>query len=275
MLKKLLKYDLKAMFRYWWIAALTLTVISVAAGFVLSSLTVEKDLPTSVYVLSVLGFILIMLGFSAFSIMAIVVIFSRFYKNFFTDEGYLTFTLPVKRRDLLNSKIISGFITFFSTSAVIAADVIIALTIGLRREIFTKEFFDTISEFFNDLINELGFYTIIYAVEAIIISLLMYFICILFMYCCITIGSIIVKKAKVLVSVGIFYGSYCVISFAGQILWLFGIPAISNMLGAVPDVMHKTFAALILLGIICIQAALCTLMYIMQYFMLDRKLNLN
>ena len=32
-----------------------------------------------------------------------LLVFVRFYKNFFTDEGYLTFTLPVSRKDLLLS----------------------------------------------------------------------------------------------------------------------------------------------------------------------------
>lgn len=275
MLKKLLKYDLKAMFRYWWIAALTTVVFGVAGGFILSSMVVSKMEDYTQSTLLMLGLMLIMIGFSAFSIMTLVVIFARFYKNLFTDEGYLTFTLPVKRRDIINSKLLGGVITYLATAAVIALDVIITLLIGLRRTIFTAEFLENVSEVIKELFKSLGAYTIVYLVEFLVIGLMIYFIWIMFLYCCITIGSIIVKKAKVIASVGIFYGAYSVCTFVMQILMLFSVPSVSLMLGNVPDTMYCPLFALALLIVIFIQAAIFTLLYVLQYFMLDRKLNLN
>ena len=40
----------------------------------------------------------------------LIFVFIRYYKNFFTDEGYLTFTLPVKRSTLLNAKTVNAMI---------------------------------------------------------------------------------------------------------------------------------------------------------------------
>lgn len=40
MLKKLLKYDLKAVFKYWWIAAISTLGLSVLGGF---AVTVLRD----------------------------------------------------------------------------------------------------------------------------------------------------------------------------------------------------------------------------------------
>ena len=102
MLKKLLKYDLKAVFKYWWIAAISTLGLSVLGGFAVTVLrdTVstepEKKVPIILEILSSIALPLVYLGFIALGILTVIMIFARYYKNFFSDEGYLTFTLPVK-----------------------------------------------------------------------------------------------------------------------------------------------------------------------------------
>ena len=107
MLKKLLKYDLKSVFKYWWIAAIASLGLSAAGGFCISVMMAEKDVPALIAVLIVLTLLFSIIGIVAFSILSYILLYVRFYKNFFTDEGYLTFTLPVKRSQLLNSKLIT------------------------------------------------------------------------------------------------------------------------------------------------------------------------
>lgn len=51
MLKKLLKYDFIAVFKYWWIAALTSLVFSIGGGCI-KLWNLEKELPEIVYVVT-------------------------------------------------------------------------------------------------------------------------------------------------------------------------------------------------------------------------------
>ena len=105
MLKKLLRYDFKSVLRYWWIAAVSTVGLALVGGWSISVFENQKQLPEMLYVVATLAAIVAVLGGVAFAIMTVILLFSRFYKNFFTDEGYLTFTLPVTRTSLLNSKL--------------------------------------------------------------------------------------------------------------------------------------------------------------------------
>ena len=275
MLKKLLKYDFKALYRYWWIAAAFVMVLSVLGGGFINIFKSQRNLPTAVYAMSGIGIFIVILGFAALYIMAIVMVFSRFYKNFFTDEGYLTFTLPVKRSDLISSKLISGVTMIFSTGFVIAVGVILMMCIGFREYVFSAEFWEDFSDFFSQMINELGFYLVIYIVEYLVLILLVITLFLLMLYCCITIGSIITKKAKVITAVGIYYVVNSGISFVTQMITMFCVPQMVLMFSGMLENAQKAAASHVALTFIFFLGMLCALLYTLQYFMLDRKLNLN
>lgn len=275
MLKKLLRYDFKSVFKYWWIAAISSFVLSLMGGGCIGLMASEKELPEVVYALAVIALVLVVLSYTAFSLVSVILVFVRFYKNFFTDEGYLTFTLPVRRSQLLNSKLIMSVTTMIITGAVCIVNVITMLCIGLADEIFTKDFWNGVSDFFNAIIDETGFYFVIYILELLIFIVLSIIFSTLFLFCCITIASIITKKAKVITAIGIYYGANSVFSFVGQIFYLFGITSLANWLSGLPVEAEHPTAALILLGILFFIAVFCALLYTLQYWMIDRKLNLN
>lgn len=275
MLKKLLKYDFKSVFKYWWIAALSSFVLAFAGGGCISILNNERELPLIVQPFTIIGLVLVIISFVVFAILSIILVYTRFYKNFFTDEGYLTFTLPVKRTQLLNSKLLMSVGTIFITSAVCVLNVLVMLCIGFADQIFTKIFWYDFEMVIKTIVNELGGYLIVYILESLLILLLSITFSSLFMFCCITIASIITKKAKVLTAIGIYYVANGVFSFATQLFMLFGISSISNWLSALPAGSEHGVAALILLGILCLFGLFCALLYTLQYWMIDRKLNLS
>lgn len=275
MLGKLLKYDFRSMFKYWWIAAISSLALSLLGGICIAAASSEKELPAIVSVMCSMILILIIFGFVAFSILSMIFIFARFYKNFFTDEGYLTFTLPVKNNQLLNSKLISSTVTLCLTGVVLILNIVVMFLIGFADSIFTKEFWDEISIIFKEIINTLGIYSAVYVLEILILLVLSTIFSILFMFCCITFASIITKKAKVITAIGIYYGANSILSFMVQIFFLFGIDSISNWMIKLPENKEMAVIALIMLGIILFIALFCGLLYTLQYWMLDRKLNLN
>lgn len=278
MLKKLLRYDLKSVFKYWWIAAVASLGLSVAGGFCLSVATAERDVPPLIAVLMVLTLIFSIIGIVAFSIISYILVYVRFYKNFFTDEGYLTFTLPVKRSQLLNSKLIASVLTMFCTAIVIFADIFIMLAIG-SGESFYNELLKPMSQSFSALLNNFTVADTVYLWLAIIIILLLLLLSsvfsTLFLFACITFAAIITKKAKVITAIGIYYVANGVISSFLQILYIFGIAAISEWVSALPQNMHDPMITIILFGVVVALSLLCLLLYTLEYFMLDRKLNLS
>ena len=276
MLKKLLKYDLKAVLKYWWIAALSSIVLSFAGGWSISVFMNEKELPTVLYIVATIVSIVAVLGVSIFYLATAIFIYTRFYKNLFTDEGYLTFTLPVKRTQLLNSKLLTSLITSSMTILVIFIDVIIAICVGLSDVLPNKEQIHTFwNDFGTEIVDSVGFYLIVYFVEALLLILLCSLLATLFVFCCITVASIIAKKAKIITAIGIYYFASSIFSSLLSIFWLFSVGSIGYWLDAIPEnYVYPVLALLLLLGIFFV-GILCSAFYSLQYWMLDRKLNLS
>ena len=275
MLKKLLKYDLKAVLKYWWIAALSSVALSFAGGWSISVFVNEKELPIALYVVATIVAIAVVLGISMFYFVTAIFIYTRFYKNFFTDEGYLTFTLPVKRTQLLNSKLITSIITSSLTGLIVVIDFFIAFFIGTSDLIDKNDFSLMWDELLHTPIDNFVLYLVIYVIEALLLLLLCEILATLFVFSCITIASIITKKAKIITAIGIYYVANSIVSSLLSIFWLFGVGSIGYWMDSIPENYVFPVFALLLLMCILFMGILCTAFYSLQYWMLDRKLNLS
>ena len=274
MLKKLLKYDLKAVLKYWWIVALSSIVLSCAGGWSISVFVNEKELPITLYIVATIVAIIVILGISMFYFATAIFIYTRFYKNFFTDEGYLTFTLPVKRTQLLNSKLITSIIASSMTGFIVVIDFFIAIFIGIS-DLVDKNDLSIIWDEFSQISTGNMIYLVVFVIEILLLLVLCEILATLFVFCCITIASIIAKKAKIITAIGIYYVANSISSSILSIFWLFGASSIGIWMDAIPvNYACPVFALLLLMGIFFL-GILCTAFYSLQYWMLDRKLNLS
>ena len=276
MLKKLIKYDYKAVLKYWWIAALSSLAFAFVGGGCITMLNSEKELTGNALVLATLGMVLVIISFVAFILLSEIFIFLRFYKNLFTDEGYLTFTLPVKRSSILSSKLIVSTTTMMATFITLIVDVGIMLVIGFRNDIFTPEFAKEISDALAMISKHVGIpYAILYIFEGIVAFTLSIMASVLFLFVCISVASVITKKAKIITAIAIYYGANGIITFVLQLLFLFGIPAASEWVSEINKTTLLPFMGVSAFVIILLISIFCTILYGIQYWLLDRKLNLN
>lgn len=274
MLKKLLRYDMRAMFRYWWIAALSCIVFACAGGWCLSILLSDREYPFFVTSMAGMGIVLPIFGIAVFTFLAYILIFIRFYRNFFTDEGYLTFTLPVGRHQLLDAKLIAGTSLLAATTAVLLPAIFLLLAIGFREFVLTPYFVQGLKEVLTTLWESAGAWLYVYAAEVILLALLSLLFAVQFLFACITLASLLVKKAKVITAIGIYYGANSLLSFVLQIFQLFALPSVSGLMVNLSDGAALGMLALLLFGMISFTAIFCGLLYLLQHWMLDRKLNL-
>lgn len=113
MLGKLIKYEFKALNRFLIVVHAFLLLAAILGRFLLTSKITfisssqEFDTNSMLLMLSIILFTLIFMGasFATFIIIAV-----RFYKSMYSDEGYLSHTLPVSRGQHLLAKTISGSI---------------------------------------------------------------------------------------------------------------------------------------------------------------------
>ena len=127
----------------------------------------------------------------------------NFYRTLYTDEGYLTFTLPVKTADILNSKFLTAVIWSVISIIVSVLSALFVLLLGTSPDSLINlniipgliELLQGITELFTT--SGVVVYSIFYMVSGL------YQITVLFL--AITIGSVIAKKHKALAAVGIYY----------------------------------------------------------------------
>lgn len=274
MLKKLLKYDLRSVFRFWWIVALISVGMAVLGGFA-QSILYNNDIPRVINVIAS-----IVVFFSYFCMMGLavltqVLLFIRFYRNFFTDEGYLTFTLPVKRETLLNSKVLAGFIAMAAAAAVCALNCSIIFAIPQYEVFRSGEFFSGIEKGMREIPDHLVGPLLIMGIETLVLAALVLLLSVLFLYCCITFGSMLVKKGKLFASIGMYYGIGSSIISAMQLILILSVGSITVWMEPISEWQAPTIVTLILLGGILFLAALCALVYAFTHWMLGRKLNLS
>ena len=92
MLGKLMKYDLKSMFKVFVPLWLALLAVSGVNRFTIQfdSNAIIGGLPTVIFMILYVGLII------AVMVVAVALIIMRFYHGLLKDEGYLMFTLPVR-----------------------------------------------------------------------------------------------------------------------------------------------------------------------------------
>ena len=126
MLSKLLKYELRASGR---ILLPVYALLLASAGCCSLFYKLAADHPYRTGAASVLMGLL-MMAFWIFvvatgAITALLMIY-RFYKNYMTDEGYLMFTLPVNRHQLIWAKLLSALLYTAASAVAGRSDAIIS-----------------------------------------------------------------------------------------------------------------------------------------------------
>ncbi len=284
MLGKVLKYDMKFIARFWWILAASVAGMSLMASaairFLITTMSSKAEPSFIEALITVAAIFFVFISFIAiFGSLAVteVMVFVRFYKNFFTDEGYLTFTLPVSRKTLLLSKTLNALIWFVLHTALLLACAVLIVTLAVPHDMLSM-FMSGVWYTLGTVWKALGAWLIVYIFEAIVLftALALFTLCLIQL--CITVGSIIAKKLKVLAAVGIYYVTNMVLSTVGSIAFtiLFGggaegfVYMLSNMSAAK---VYLSIALILLVAIVAVLAAVAVV-YNMTRYRIERKLNL-
>lgn len=146
---------------------------------------------------------LLVISCATLLVLAFVVGIVRFYKNMYTSEGYLTFTLPVTNSQHIFVKLISAFageICCFFT-------VFIALCIAIPGETLVSMFKD-FAETIRDIGAHIGTAHLTgYIIEIVAMLLVAPLFAMLLSYACITVGQL-AKKNRIITAVGVYFIYY-------------------------------------------------------------------
>lgn len=150
MLGKLIRHEFRATWKVLLLMDAVLLCVGIFGFFVLSTVANlnkrNNDDYIGVIVTSYfLWFVLYMLAIFAANLGTLIFLTIRYYRNLYSAEGYLTFTLPVETKDLLHAKMINGYIWMFAGTLLTAFSVFL-MVMGLMSGVDPYERAQILSE---------------------------------------------------------------------------------------------------------------------------------
>ena len=269
MVKTLLKHEFMGLGRFltpMYIILVALAVITrVIAFFETDGLIYDIVLGSSIAVL-----LIAMMVALIYTIVCCVI---RFYKNLFSKEGYLTFTLPVSATGHLLTKLFTAVVYYLATCTLIFVCFCIAASGDLLIEIIKAAGY-ILGKAAHTLGANLGLYfaeLALYMLVAICSGMLLF-------YACMCIGQL-ARKNRILLALGIYFGYYYIIQIIVTIFIMYlasieNTPAFLNILDWValnPIVAIHSW----ILGLTAVNVVMGGVYYLIAHTIIKKKLNLE
>lgn len=236
--------------------------VAVGEGFYVVVEAEEATMSDRTIVLCVL---LMMAGIIAIAVCcagSVFFLIYRFYKRCFTDEGYLTFTLPVNNHQILLSSLLNcilGQLLVILTAIAALVLVFLLALAAIPQTIAWAELWangtDVLRQLWESFVKNadqfalVGFSAVFTALSELLVVML-----------AVTIGAIIARKHKLLAAVGVYYGITMVQSI------VFSMVAISVSTTQNPTPLLASP------GILGIVTAIVS--YLLMHWLTSKKLNL-
>lgn len=271
MFAKLLKHEWKATSRLLGILTLCALSVGVLGGVAVRVIiaATEKVVSDGAAALVISGSVFLIMGLFLALVLygsgTEIYLLIRFYKTRFTDEGYLTFTLPVKNRSIFLSSYVNMLLWMLISAITIFAALIIGTVIACAGNVDLQEIQSEL-EYMGYMFEEPGFdgYFLVQAIGVVISALSS----IMIMMGCITVGAVIAKKHKILAAIGIYYGQSVVM---GMIASVIQVASTFTMIDT--NATGTQFALMTGLTYV-IQAAWGVGAYFLSMHLINKKLNL-
>lgn len=280
MLRKLIKYDLKATARTFtpvYLVVLALAALTVVFNNLAKSIFTDDSLNLAVG-FGILFTVLYGIAMLVLPFLTVIFCMRHFYDNLFKDEGYLMHTLPVTPAKLIWSKVITGSIWLLVTTvvAVISGGILLAGTNGMEVFNVGKIFTYLTGASPQDIAEN-----VLVTILGIVVVLAQLVCFLLMLYAALSIGSLVPKHHRgvtVLVIIGFFVAE-------AALLFALGLGFANAAENGFLDPLARTIgpmlenlwpAVWITFG--CIMAylsVLCVLYFFITHFIMKRRLNLQ
>ncbi|MCR4850138.1 MAG: hypothetical protein K5870_02665 [Lachnospiraceae bacterium] len=271
MLGKLIKHDFIATWKVPVALDAVLIVLGILTAIVIQTVPhVEDSLGMSLFMFSFVG--LFYVGIIAANVVTIIYLVIRYYRNLYTSEGYLTFTLPVKTDMIIHSKVITGSVWLFLSYLSTFISIVIA-GIGFFKT--TDVSVEEIKAGFMEMYNILGFAETGFTAIMVITMLITPIAGILYMYFSVSLGQLW-QNHKVLGSVLCIIGLYILNQLLSQFAFLGS--GFFQLMGAPGVDIDTSFGRIYrnMMLIICILTlAQSAVYYVLTLFINRKKINLD
>lgn len=223
MLCKLLKYEWKAIWKVFVIINAFTVFVTILGMFAMNTLasgngSFEGDASDVIAILIFLLYYATIIGVSCAMTIYIAI---RFYRNLYTDEGYLMHTLPVTKRQLLNAKLLTHSACMLITVLLVGISICVLLlplfSVLMDDPAFSPSY--ALAELAKDCIGTYGIPLSAFLLCAVIANIICIISSILAIYCAISLGQTF-QKHKIMGSILCYIGITCLLQTVNMILMM-------------------------------------------------------
>jgi len=290
MLGKLIKHDFRALSR----TLFPLQIGILGGGLVatlLSALSIRLSegswaaahgsslLQGLILSISILTAVLIGVAIMASLFVTLILICYHFYRSFLSDEGYLTFTLPVSTSNLLWSKLFTGMFWVMINAVVVMIALLIYSVFGTTSNtLVNAEVLNGFRFFFTELLPQAKEYVSVplVIVESVVLGIVGLAAQLLQIFFAIIIGGQVAKKHRILAAIGMYLlinmgvGIVSSVFLSVVSLGEFMVPMTLTGGAEIGTFMTNTFGWYGLLSV-----GLCALFFLVSRSILRKNLNLQ
>ena len=266
MFGKLMKYELKATYKWYLIISGVLAILAIFAGLLASSVITGASTFTENTALTIGSIVVLVIfaGYIGLTLTNYIIIIRRFYNNIFGREGYLTWTLPTGSHTVLLVKVTSALIwSIFCFISLILSLLIFLGVIDLAQQ---KNIFDLLGPLFEHIGSSLIWQSLLFQVLATISGILM-------LYCAISLGQLFINSRIVMAFVFGFI-LWVVLSIIGRLFPSISISELSRTAtmssDTLSDILVVNFIPAYIYEVVKIVAMYFTVHYVTKF-----KLNLQ
>ncbi len=280
MLKKLIKYEWKGLIFPFVIMLIVLAGTTLLTCAVLLTINPKYDESVQVYsaMALMLSIFLYYFGMIGCTLGTTLIIAIRFYKTCYTDQGYLTHTLPVTTHQILIAKIAIAFFVNILMALAILFSVFIIIQVGILHitSFYTDSpelkwiFKDMFSIVLDEFANVFGIHLPSFLIYMILYSIISEIANVVIIFGCISLGQLYAKH-RILGAIA----SYFIVLFIEQIFgWFTSVPISARVLSAKYTTVFDILSPTMNLSLLFI-VMLAVFMYFANIHMMTKKLNLE
>ena len=265
MLGKIIKHEFKATYK----TALTMILSVLLVGGLVRMMDMVSFDGTIWRIIEMIMAVFYLLLLIAVPVSMFVVSIARFYRTMVKDEGYLTHTIPVKKTQLINGKLITSVIWIIISIMVIP----LSLLINVKNSIYT---FRDIAE-----LLKLVFSNSTYIMDCVMfILLIIVSIMTSLLLCYASIGMGQMSNGHRLAGSVLFYFIFKYAFSFLQLFLMLIIPSVADMMNKY-DTVNKILMAedngmlALMLFVMPFQIILGIICYLIAYWRFSKKLNLE
>lgn len=238
----------------------------------------DNTVYNTVSAIAILSYVLAII---AMLVMTMVFTITRYYRNLFSSEGYLSFTLPVTPAQHILTKlttavlfhILSMVVVLASLCVITSGDVLVEVVkavnyiFGEMPALFAGEFKNTTAAQW-----QMNFW--LFAIEFLLLLIAANIYQMLLYYACITVGQMF-RKSRILAAVGVYFGYYMVTQAIGTVFVI--ASAFLPWEGLSLIFLDAPIACIhwLMLGSLLLNLLISAALFLVSHLIIRRKLNLE